>query len=162
MVTGQASKTWREGSIPSRSAQPALATYGHERLLRDFVLRGLRPPPALRAGALPCFASGEPCRARREDGASLGVDAVGAAAGGRSAATSAVSGPISAVSPEQHSAWFTPCIGQSTRTHAAWPCTYTSGERQSAQRKSDIARIVAQETECNDRRSGPGSGAPHW
>lgn len=31
MVTGQASKTWREGSIPSRSAQPPLVPHAHER-----------------------------------------------------------------------------------------------------------------------------------
>lgn len=35
------------------------------------------------------------------------------------AATSAVSGPQSAVSPLQHSAWFAPYIGQPLRTHAA-------------------------------------------
>lgn len=34
-------------------------------------------------------------------------------------ATSAVSGPQSAVSPLQHSAWFAPYIGHPLRTHAA-------------------------------------------
>jgi hypothetical protein len=42
---------------------------------------------------------------------------------GPAAIADVLAGEVDAVSPSQHSAWLTPCIGQPEVTQAAWPWT---------------------------------------
>src|SRR5690606_15559721 len=74
-------------------------------------------------------------RAAAQGGSPPGAFGPSGGSTGRTAATSAVSGPHAAVSPLQHSAWFTPYIGHPPRTHAAWPWTYRIWVRQREQRR---------------------------